>query len=144
MKLHITLFSGLDEVYTTMMNMQDLQRRIYHSCLTTLQIDFVKSVPGSVKEVIRLVKYWKAEYLKKHWTGQSRNIPTSYCFELLTILAWEKAGKPDPLDLGQGFKRVMTMAKDLDTLKHYWTENYSGETAERGIASNNCKRYKTR
>ena len=131
-----------------MMNMGDEQRRIYHTCLTSLQIEFVNNRIGefsSVKEVIRLVKYWKAEYLKKQWTGQTRYIPSSYCFELLTILAWEKAGKPDPLDLGQGFKKVMTMlATDMGTLKHYWTDNYSSETAERGIASNQCRRYKKR
>ena len=97
-----------------------------------LQRDFVKPHSNDVKAVIRMLKYWKAEYLHRWHTGS--RLLNSYVLELLAIYAWEKA--PNKFDLVQGFKRVLSiLAYDLGDLRHYWTSNYTAEMAERGIGS---------
>ena len=117
----------------------DNQRWIYHACLAPLQRDFVKPHSNDVKAIIRMLKYWKAEYLHR-WHQRLLN---SYVLELLTIYAWQKAGSPNRFNLAQGFKSVLTLlAYNLRDLRHYWTSNYTAEMAERGIASIRARVYR--
>ena len=62
----------------------------YSAALVKLQVEFVKEPeerrPENVKNLIRLVKYWRKTYIPQ--TGHER-LPPSYLLELLTIYAWE-------------------------------------------------------
>ncbi|XP_072015634.1 2'-5'-oligoadenylate synthase 1A-like [Amphiura filiformis] len=129
----VTMQRILSTPYNTMLNMPPKsQRFIYQPCLTPLQTEFVKSQPGNVKSLIRLVKYWKAEYLHQR---QTEKLINSYTLELITIYVYEEEmGSPDRFDLGEGFKRVLSLlAYKLGGFQHYWDNFYSDETAQRGM-----------
>ena len=109
------------------------QRWIYHFCLAPLQRDFVKHHSNDVKAVIRMLKYWKEEYLHR---GRDDRLLNSYVLELLAIYAWERAGSPNKFDLAKGFKSVLSiLAYDLRGFRYYWMSNYTAEMAERGISN---------
>jgi hypothetical protein len=80
-----------------------------------------------VKNLIRLVKYWKKEMVPSV-TGQ--RIPTSYVMELITIHLWEKNkstcidGKFNTL---KAFHSVMEALRKYNSLYVFWEENYTEE-----------------
>ncbi|XP_072015635.1 2'-5'-oligoadenylate synthase-like protein 2 [Amphiura filiformis] len=119
--------------YNAMMKMNDkAQRFIYQPCLTPLQTEFVKSQPTNVKSLIRLVKYWKAEYLQRR---QTEKLINSYTLELITIYVYkDEMDSPDKFDLAEGFKRVLSLlAARLDGFQHFWDTYYSKDVAQRNI-----------
>ena len=56
----------------------------YSAALVKIQRDFVRERPRSVKDLIRLVKYWHKTFISQ--TGGEHLLP-SYLLELLTIHA---------------------------------------------------------
>ena len=73
-----------------------------------------------MKNLIRLVKYWKKQEITA--TG-SRRIPTSYVMELITIDRWEK-NTDDRFDTLKAFQGVMKALRDYGSLDVIWNENY--------------------
>ena len=73
----------------------------YSAALVKLQVKFVDKRPANVKDLIRLVKYWRKTYIQQ--IGHER-LPPSYLLELLTIHAWEKANCPQKFNIKIGFK----------------------------------------
>lgn len=54
-------------------------------------------------------------------------IPKSYALELLTIYAWERAGKPNEFRMEQGLKCILESLVDYKDINISWTEYYSEE-----------------
>ena len=98
----------------------------YSAALVKLQVEFVKEPeerrPENVKNLIRLVKYWRKTYIPQ--TGHER-LPPSYLLELLTIHAWEKANCPQKFNIKIGFKAVIELLENHSNLRVSWDDNYS-------------------
>ena len=89
-----------------------------------VQKDFVKKRPALVKDLIRLVKYWRKKYIPQ---SGSKHVPPSYLLELLTIHAWENANPlnpPESFDMKIGFKAVMEVLKNHQSLRVSWGDYY--------------------
>ena len=96
----------------------------YSAALVKVQRDFVKKRPASVKDLIRLVKYWRKTYIPQ---SGSKHVPPSYLLELLTIHAWENANPlnpPESFDMKIGFKAVMEVLKNHQSLRVSWEDYY--------------------
>ena len=93
----------------------------YSAALVMIQKHFVKERPALVKDLIRLVKYWRKTYIPQ--IG-SKHVPPSYLLELLTIHAWENANRPERFDLKIGFKAVMEVLKNHQSLRVSWGDYY--------------------
>ena len=93
----------------------------YSASLVKIQRDFVKERPASVKDLIRLVKFWRKTFVPQ--IG-SKRLPPSYLLELLTILAWERANRPESFDMKIGFKAVMEVLKNHQSLRVFWEHYY--------------------
>lgn len=96
----------------------------YSAALVLVQKDFVKKRPALVKDLIRLVKYWRKTYFPQ---SGSKHLPPSYLLELLTIYAWENANPlnpPESFDTKIGFKAVMEVLKNHQSLRVSWKDYY--------------------
>ena len=93
----------------------------YSAALVVIQKHFVKLRPALVKDLIRLVKYWRKKYIPQ--IG-SKHVPPSYLLELLTIHAWENAHRPESFDLKIGFKAVMEVLMNHQVLRVSWEDYY--------------------
>ena len=94
----------------------------YSAALVKLQVKFVDKRPANVKDLIRLVKYWRKTYIQQ--IGHER-LPPSYLLELLTVHAWEKANCPQKFNIKIGFKAVMELLENHSNLRVSWDDNYS-------------------
>ena len=96
----------------------------YSAALVKIQRDFVIGRPARVKDLIRLVKYWRKKYLPQ---SGSKHLPPSYLLELLTIHAWENVtplNPPETFDMKIGFKAVMEALKNHRSLRVSWEDYY--------------------
>ena len=93
----------------------------YSAALVKVQRDFVRERPVSVKDLIRLVKYWRKTFIPQ---SGSEHLPPSYLLELLTIHAWENANRPESFDMKIGFKAVMEVLKNHRSLRVSWEDYY--------------------
>ena len=91
------------------------------AALVRSQVEFVKKKPPNVKDLIRLVKYWRKTCIPQ--IG-NEHLPPSYLLELLTIHAWEEAKCPTTFDMKIGFKAVMKLLKVHYKLRVYWGDYY--------------------
>ena len=96
----------------------------YSAAIVKLQVEFVKKLPANVKDLIRLVKYWRKTYIPQ---SGSKHLPPSYLLELLTIYAWENANRPERFDVKIGFKAVMEALKNHHNLRVIWEHYYRRE-----------------
>ena len=119
-----------EQLYKEMIGCKTEDRRYYSAHFVSLQVDFVKGQLPIVKDLIRLVKYWRKTCIAD--TDEPR-LPHSYPLELITIACWEKAGKPEPFDIRAGFKAVLEQLVDYCNINVRWHECYSEALAERGI-----------
>ncbi|XP_015268426.1 PREDICTED: 2'-5'-oligoadenylate synthase-like protein 2 [Gekko japonicus] len=91
-----------------------------------LQRNFVKQSPEKLKDLLRLVKHWYKENLKKVYPSSS--LPSKFALELLTIYAWEEGTKKaEEFNMAEGFCTVMKLLVQYKDLCFYWTEYYSLE-----------------
>ena len=103
--------------------MQDEDNWEYYSAaLVKLQVKFVDKRPSNVKDLIRLVKYWRKTYIPQI---DHERLPPSYLLELLTIHAWEKAKSPKKFNIKIGFKAVMELLENHRDLGVSWKDYYS-------------------
>ena len=89
----------------------------YSAALVKIQRDFVRERPRSVKDLIRLVKYWHKTFISQ--TGGEHLLP-SYLLELLTIHTWENTNHPERFDMRTGFKAVMEVLQNNRSLHVSW------------------------
>ena len=92
--------------------------RYYSAALVLFQRDFVIERPTLVKSLIRLVKYWRKTFFPKN------SAMPSYLLELLTIHAWENANCPETFDIKIGFKAVMEVLINHQSLRVSWGDYY--------------------
>ncbi|CAH3018734.1 unnamed protein product [Porites evermanni] len=113
------------EFYSQMMDDEE-NWEYYSAALVKLQVKFVTEPverrPENLKNLIRLVKYWRKTYIPQ--TGHER-LPPSYLLELLTIHAWEEAKCPKKFNVKIGFKAVMELLKNHSNLGVSWKDYYS-------------------
>lgn len=121
-----------------MFNCSQQEKQYFSAALVQLQVDFVKKQPANVKNLIRLVKYWRKTCVEEQ--AESR-LPTSYPLELITIDRWEEAGSPDSFDMRKGFKAVLQQLVDYRSIYVIWYHNYTREFAQRGIRGMNSTRF---
>ncbi|XP_067056712.1 2'-5'-oligoadenylate synthase 1-like [Acropora muricata] len=112
---------SLEELYKEMIGCTPEDRRYYSAHFVELQVEFVKGQPSIVKDLIRLVKYWRKTCIED--TGKTR-LPSSYPLELITIHCWEKAGKPESFDIRAGFKVVLQQLVEYCDINVRWYINY--------------------
>ena len=96
----------------------------YSAALVKIQKKFVKERPTKVKDLIRLVKHWRKTFFPQIGKKQ---VPSSYLLELLTIHAWENAypqNPPESFDMKIGFKAVMEVLKNYQSLRVSWERYY--------------------
>lgn len=103
----------------------------YSAHFVSLQQEFVKEQPPEVKNLIRLVKYWRKTCIEDKNTGKTR-LPSSYPLELITIGCWEKAGEPS-FDIRAGFKAVLQQLVNNCHIHFTWHKYYNVAVAKRGI-----------
>ena len=96
--------------------------KYYSAALVLIQRHFVKKRPALVKDLIRLVKYWRKTFLPKK---SAKRLPPSYLLELLTIHAWENANRPERFDMKIGFKAVIEALEDHQRLRVSWGDYYT-------------------
>ena len=114
-----------------MIHCETEDRDFYSAHFVDLQKEFVTGQPPIVKDLIRLVKYWRKTCIIKD-TRKTR-LPHSYPLELITIHCWEKAGKPESFDIRAGFKAVLKQLVENCHIYVCWDEYYSEALAQRGI-----------
>ncbi|XP_012975170.1 2'-5'-oligoadenylate synthase-like protein 2 [Mesocricetus auratus] len=90
---------------------------------TELQRHFVKSRPVKLKNLLRLVKFWYQQYLRRQHRRAA--LPPKYSLELLTIYAWEMGTESsENFNLDEGFVAVMELLRDYQDICVYWTKYY--------------------
>ena len=123
-------FAG--QLYEEMIGCTTKDKGYYSAGFVSLQTQFVKGQPPIVKNLIRLVKYWRKTCIEDKSTGKTR-LPSSYPLELITIACWEKAGEPKSFDIRAGFKAVLQQLVDNCHINVCWHKYYNKALAERGI-----------
>ncbi|XP_068701101.1 2'-5'-oligoadenylate synthase 1-like isoform X2 [Montipora foliosa] len=127
-----TTYQSREQLYKEIIGCTTRDRSYYSVGLTELQVDFVKGQPAIVKNLIRLVKYWRKTCIEDKSAGKTR-LPLSYSLELITIYCWEEAGKPIPFDIRVGFKAVLQQLVDNRHIAVCWCKYYSEALANRGM-----------
>ncbi|XP_054568545.1 2'-5'-oligoadenylate synthase 1 isoform X1 [Eptesicus fuscus] len=92
----------------------------FSSCFTELQRAFLKQRPAKLKSLIRLVKHWFQKCKEK----LESSLPPQYALELLTVYAWERAGRQTDFITAQGFQTVLELVVNHRQLCIYWTQYY--------------------
>ena len=114
-----------------MIHCETEDRDFYSAHFVDLQVEFVKGQLPIVKDLIRLVKYWRKTCIIKD-TRKTR-LPHSYPLELITIHCWEEAGKPESFDKRAGFKAVLKQLVKNCHIDVRWYKYYREALARRGI-----------
>lgn len=104
----------------------------YSAHFVSLQEEFVKDQLPNVKNLIRLVKYWRKTCIEDKNTGKTR-LPSSYLLELITIGCWEEAGWEPSFDIRAGFKAVLQQLVNNCHIDFTWHKYYNVAVAKRGI-----------
>ncbi|XP_051786005.1 2'-5'-oligoadenylate synthase 1-like [Erpetoichthys calabaricus] len=100
--------------------------QLYSLCLLQDQVDFVKITTKGVKDLICLAKYWmKTSFARPDQENRFRRLPSSYTLELLTLYAWQQAGKPIFFNLLQGLRAVLLLLVNYLDICIVWYEHYS-------------------
>ena len=122
-----------EQLYEEMIGCTKKEIKGYYSAgFVSLQVEFVKDQPSIVKDLIRLVKYWRKTCIEDKSTGKTR-LPSSYPLELITIDCWEKARKPESFDIRAGFKAVLQQLVDNCHINACWYKYYNEALAKKGI-----------
>ena len=132
-----------EKLYKEMISCTPEDWEYYSAHFVSLQVEFVKGQPPIVKDLIRLVKYWRKTCIED--TGKTRlpstciedtaktKLPSSYPLELITIRCWEEAGKPESFDIRAGFKAVLQQLVEYSDINIRWYVNYKKAPTRRRI-----------
>ncbi|XP_078322334.1 2'-5'-oligoadenylate synthase 1A-like [Crassostrea virginica] len=112
----------LHEIYKEMDSEPHSRRKFYSAALAPLQIEFVSHVPPKVKNLIRLMKFWKNSFKGKK---SKKQLPPSYLLELIVIGEWNRAKSPENFDLQKGFYHVLTAIRNYKEMGLVSTQNYT-------------------
>ena len=111
------------------------ERSLYNcTIIIFFQKEFVSKCPANVKNLIRLVKYWKKQEFR---AMDNRRIPNSYVMELITIHLWEQnAGRYGSFDILKAFHSIMEALKNYRSLNIIWQTNYNAGEIPENIRTN--------
>ncbi|XP_028407258.1 2'-5'-oligoadenylate synthase 1A-like [Dendronephthya gigantea] len=112
-------YEDLHNHYRNLTNDEAENIAFYSVSLVERRVNFVKDRRPNVKNLIRLVKYWKKEMVRS-----DKRIPNSYLMELITIHLWEKNGSCDVFNMLKAFHSVMKALENYSRLNVFWTTNY--------------------
>ena len=118
MMLNLFIVLERERFYSNMVHKDKKNWRYYSAALVLFQRNFVIERPTLVKSLIRLVKYWRKTFFPKD------SAMPSYLLELLTIHAWENANCPETFDIKIGFKAVMEVLINHQSLRVSWGDYY--------------------
>ncbi|XP_028412288.1 2'-5'-oligoadenylate synthase 3-like [Dendronephthya gigantea] len=113
-------------LYSKMKNDEE-NKEYYSVALAEKKVKFVRRQPANVKNLIRLVKYWKKEMVTP-----GGKIPNSYLMELITIHLWKENKRPKTFDTLKAFRGVMEALQDYQSLHVTWTMNSSDSEKKQG------------
>lgn len=113
-----------DDLYKKMKDGPENLLQYYKACLAKLQVAFVSPIPANVKNLIRLVKYWRKQYVSYAGSTSSRS-PNSYFLELITIHLWESKGRPNHFSTLKAFHSVMETLANYQSIRAIWRDNYA-------------------
>ena len=130
----------VEQLYNEMIDCATEDKAFYSAHFVSSQVEFVEGQRPNVKDLIRLVKYWRKTCIEEKHSVTTR-LPSSYPLELITIACWEKAGKPSSFDIRAGFKAVLQRLANNCDIRFIWYEYYDKATAERGIKGMESKRF---
>ncbi|XP_041360287.1 2'-5'-oligoadenylate synthase-like protein 2 [Gigantopelta aegis] len=105
----------MTQIYDEMSRKSPGKQQFYSVCFAEKQAEFVKSVPQNVKNLIRLVKYWK----KTEDVGLK-----SYVLELLIIHLWRECENRQFFSMEEMFTKVMKRLRSFSDTKILWGDNY--------------------
>ncbi|XP_063396444.1 2'-5'-oligoadenylate synthase 1-like [Mytilus trossulus] len=109
------LAGGVRSTYSIMESKPDL-RKYYAKSLAKLQVEFVKPMPPRVKDLIRLLKYWK-------YTEQVDL--TSYCIELMVIYVWRENGKQNNFTMKQMMTKVVDLLASFNNVRITFNDHFT-------------------
>ncbi|XP_041358007.1 2'-5'-oligoadenylate synthase 2-like [Gigantopelta aegis] len=115
----IDLSEKAHTIYKDMKSLTSEEREFFSVSFSKKQTEFARELPNQVKELIRLVKYWK----------QTENLPgKSYFYELLVRHLWgNEWDKPQFISMEERFKDVICSLKNMRSMKIVWPELYNAE-----------------
>ncbi|XP_028407281.1 2'-5'-oligoadenylate synthase 3-like [Dendronephthya gigantea] len=122
-------YEDLQSLYRKMRT--DQRHSEYYSvALAQRKVAFVGRQPANVKNLIRLVKYWKKEKVTSMSGG-------SYLMELITIHLWEENTRygNGTFDTLKAFHGVMKALEEYHSLNVIWTTNYSASEIPHEVKS---------
>ena len=114
-------------------NCLSVEKAYYSAHFVSLQVEFVGVQPSLVKDLIRLVKYWRKTCIDDKSIGKKTRLPSSYPLELITIACWENAGSKPSFDIRAGFNAVLQQLVDYCHIHVVWYKYYNKAVAKRGI-----------
>ncbi|XP_072356993.1 2'-5'-oligoadenylate synthase-like protein 2 [Scyliorhinus torazame] len=97
----------------------------FSACFTELQRNFVKQYEPKLKDLIRLLKYWYKQYVRKSELRPGERLPAKYAVELLTIYAWEQGNGKERFSTAEGLRTVLELICKYQHLCIYWTKYYN-------------------
>lgn len=90
----------------------------YSVTLAPEQLDIISGLPTKVKNLIKLIKFWKDTELKDKYESEmpsfaekrygKPNWPSSYALELVVLNAWTEANEPVGFDMTRALHAVLT------------------------------------
>uniref|UniRef100_V9KSH5 54 kDa 2'-5'-oligoadenylate synthase-like protein 2 n=1 Tax=Callorhinchus milii TaxID=7868 RepID=V9KSH5_CALMI len=114
------------EIYIRLIELK-AARGEFSTSFTELQRDFVRKSPTKLKSLIRLVKYWYKEYVRRLHKQNLRSgefLPHKYALELLIIYAWESTKQGQNFNTAEGFRTLLELVVRYQELWLFWTEYY--------------------
>ncbi|XP_041358005.1 2'-5'-oligoadenylate synthase 2-like [Gigantopelta aegis] len=107
------------EMFNDMKSLTPDKQKFFSVCTSEKQTQFAREAPKQLKELTRLVKYWK----------KTENVPgKSYFFELFIRHLWETEwGKPQIFSMEEKFKDVIRNLKTTRSMRIIWPELYDAE-----------------
>ncbi|XP_043925682.1 2'-5'-oligoadenylate synthase 3-like [Protopterus annectens] len=100
----------------------------FSTCFTELQRDFIKTLPAKVKNLLRLVKHWYKEYVKKQIKYKG-SPPPKYALELLTVHVWKQGSNKEDFKMEEGFITLLKTIQQYQQFCIYWTKYYDLESS---------------
>lgn len=127
----------VDDLYEQMEDGPRSLLPFYSASLAKLQVDFVRPIAPKLKNLIRLVKYWRKENV--HAGSPDSRLPNSYVLELITIHLWGNEGRPERFNTLKAFHKVMETLANNQSIHAIWEVNYDEDMIPEDILS---ERYK--
>ena len=131
------------QLYEEMFRSTAEDKGYYSAHFVSLQVEFVKGQPSNLKNLIRLVKYWRKTCIEDTSSGNAR-LPSSHPLEVISIRCWEKAGGPSSFDIRAGFKAVLQRLINyfhITSKRFIWYTYYDKATAKEGIKGMESERF---